>query len=106
MQIQFKQAEIEAALKQYIIDQGINLDGKAVGISFTAGRNPAGIVADVSIEAAHIPGFSDSAVADDAAKPALSVVTGAVAAPAAEANVATDEQAADVKPAGSLFGGN
>jgi hypothetical protein len=103
MQIQLKQSEIVAALKQYITTQGINLAGKSVEISFTAGRNPAGIIADVSIEEAHIPGFSDSAVADEPVKPALSVVTGA-ATPAAETG--TDGQAtAETKPAGSLFGG-
>jgi hypothetical protein len=72
MQIQFKQSEIIAALKQYIATQGINLQGKSVEIAFSATRGAAGIVADVTIEEVEIPGFSDS-VADDA-KPALTVV--------------------------------
>jgi hypothetical protein len=72
MQIQFKQSEIIAALKQYIVTQGINLQGKSVEIAFSATRGAAGIVADVTIEEVEIPGFSDAA-ADDA-KPALTVV--------------------------------
>jgi hypothetical protein len=88
MQIQFKQAEIVAALKQYIIAQGINTAGKSVDIAFSATRGAAGIVADVTIEDANIPGYTDSS-ADDAAaaKPALSVVQPAPAvtqAPVAE----------------------
>lgn len=74
MQIQLKQTEIIAALKQYIINQGISLNGKAVDISFTAGRKEAGITADISIEDAgqSIPGFDDAQ--EDAAKPVLAVV--------------------------------
>lgn len=74
MQIQLKQTEIIAALKQYIAGQGISLNGKSVDISFTAGRKEAGITADISIEDADssIPGFEDAA--EDAAKPVLTVV--------------------------------
>ena len=73
MQIQLKQTEIIAALKQYISGQGISLAGKTVSISFTAGRKESGIIADLSIEEVAIPGFSD-ADADGAAAPALHVV--------------------------------
>ena len=73
MQIQLKQSEIIAAIKQYIVTQGINLSGKSVEIAFSATRGAAGIIADVSIEDTSIPGFTDSS-ADDAQKPALSVV--------------------------------
>ena len=107
MQIQFKQAEIVAALKQYIASQGINTAGKSVEIAFSATRGAAGIVADVTIEDAAIPGFSDS-VGDDAGKPALSVVPAA----AKDATEETKTEAAEgaepkaVPAAGSLFGGN
>jgi hypothetical protein len=85
MQIQLKQTEIIAALKQYISAQGINLAGKEVSISFTAGRKESGIIADLSIDDAAIPGFSDADVAVDAAAPALRVVAAAAAPePAAE----------------------
>lgn len=87
MQVQLKQIEIIAALKQFITSQGINLSGKDVNITFTAGRKEAGIIADVSIEDVSIPGFSDSAV-EGAVKvsdaPALSVVP-TTAAPTKEA---------------------
>lgn len=110
MQIQFKQAEITAALKQYIAAQGINLNGKSVDIAFSATRGAAGIVADVTIEEAEIPGFSD-ATGDDVAKPVLAVVQPAVA----KAAVATEAKAeptgeaqaegADAPKTASLFGG-
>jgi hypothetical protein len=101
MQIQFKQSEIIAALKQYIVTQGINLQGKSVEIAFSATRGAAGIVADVTIEEAEIPGFTDS-VADDA-KPALSVVPTKEATeekPKAEAPETSEGPAA---PTTSLF---
>lgn len=72
MQIQLKQTEIIAALKQYIAGQGINLVGKEVTISFTAGRKEAGVTADLVIEDVSIPGFDDAA--EETAKPALAVV--------------------------------
>jgi len=85
MQIQLKQTEIIAALKQYISAQGINLAGKEVSISFTAGRKESGIIADLSIDDVAIPGFSDADAAVDAAAPALRVVaTGAVPGAAAQ----------------------
>ena len=50
MQIQLKQTEIIQALKLYITTQGINLNGKSVEVSFTAGRKDSGLTADVQIE--------------------------------------------------------
>lgn len=87
MQIQFKQAEIVAALKQYIAAQGINTNGKSVEVTFSATRGAAGIIADVTIEDVAIPGFTDSEV-DEAIKaseaPALKVVPTTKAEPAEE----------------------
>lgn len=60
MQIQLKQTEIITALKQYIHNQGINLTGKEVTITFTAGRKESGVSADLTIEEASIPGFIES----------------------------------------------
>lgn len=74
MNIQLKQAEIVEALKQYIAKQGINLSGKEVNITFTAGRKEAGITADLVIEDAGIPGFTDSPVEDPEPAAGLSVV--------------------------------
>lgn len=50
MQIQLKQAEIEAALRQYISQHGINLTGKTVEITFTSGRKDNGLSAELIIE--------------------------------------------------------
>lgn len=73
MQIQLKQTEIVTALKQYIATQGISLAGKTVDISFTAGRKESGVVADISIEDADIPGFTNP-VEEEKKAPELKVV--------------------------------
>ena len=57
MQINLKQAEIIAALKQYIAGQGISLQGKSVEMAFTAGRKEAGISVEISIEDISLPDF-------------------------------------------------
>ena len=110
MRIQLRQTEIEEALQQYIVTQGINLAGKDVKIDFTSSRGEAGLTADVDITNA-----------TDNAKPAQAIpravqteaqVTEQPAAPAEEAT-AQEEQAPeaqaqeaeykDVTPASSLF---
>lgn len=58
MQIQIKEAEIVTAIKEYLTRKGLRLDGKKVTVSFTARRNNMGLVADVDIDDAGIPGFS------------------------------------------------
>lgn len=105
MQIQLKQTEIIAALKQYIAAQGISLSGKTVDISFTAGRKEAGITADISIEdGAAIPGFTDdSAETEEATKPALSVVKSEPTAVAEPEQDKPQADAAPVEKAASLF---
>lgn len=90
MQIQLKQNEIVAALKQYISSQGINLAGKEVTISFTAGRKEAGITADLSIEEAGIPGFDGGE--EEATKPTLTVVPPVVKAAEEPALVLADPE--------------
>lgn len=74
MQINLKQAEIVTALKQYIVNQGISINGKNVQISFTAGRKESGISADIAIEDIVIPGVD--AMEDDGPTqvPVLTVV--------------------------------
>lgn len=49
MLIQLRQSEIEAALREYIVNQGINLTDRQVDISFTSGRKDNGISADLDI---------------------------------------------------------
>lgn len=93
MQIQLKQAEIVIALKMYIVSQGIILAGKEVGISFTAGRKEAGVLADISIEdpaAVSVAAYGipvDAPAVEEAPKP----VAAAVAQPAAETVAAMEE---------------
>ena len=50
MQIQFKQNEIEAAIRGYINKQGISLKERKVSIVFTAGRGGNGLSAEATIE--------------------------------------------------------
>ena len=50
MQIHLRQKEIEAALKMYVAQQGINLTGKEVLVAFTAGRKDTGLSAELTIE--------------------------------------------------------
>ena len=52
MLIQLRQSEIEAALREYVVNQGINLTGRRVDISFTSGRKDNGISADLDINVA------------------------------------------------------
>lgn len=104
MQIQLKQSEIITAIKQYVANQGISLNGKSVEIAFSATRGAAGLIADVSIDEVEIPGFSDSNVTDDAAKPVLAVVsTAPVAAAQASEPEAADGPAAEPAKPTSLF---
>ena len=49
MQVTLKQSEIEIALKNYIQAMGINLAGKSIDVTFTAGRKEAGISAELDI---------------------------------------------------------
>lgn len=75
MQIQLKQTEIIKAIKLYIQQQGINLDGKDVSMTFTAGRKEAGMSADVVIEDnTDIPEFGLDV--DSSTPPVLTVVKG------------------------------
>lgn len=50
MQIILKQRDIEAAVKAYVVAQGISLDNKRVEINFTAGRKETGISVEIDIE--------------------------------------------------------
>lgn len=109
MQIQLKQPEIAAALKQYLFTQGINLVNKSVTIGFTAGRKEGGLTADISIEdtGAEVPGFTDTFGDEEAqAKPALTIVK-SESTPEPEAPVAPQDDApaeTPVKATTSLFG--
>ena len=60
MQINLTQSEIVVALKNYISQQGINLYGKEVSITFTAGRKESGISAAMDIEDTDLPQFGEA----------------------------------------------
>lgn len=49
MELNLKQVEIEAALRQYVSNQGFALSGRAVTITFTSGRTPSGLSALIDI---------------------------------------------------------
>lgn len=49
MNIIIKQKEIEAGIKLYLLQQGIQLNGKSTEISFTAGRKDSGLSAEIEI---------------------------------------------------------
>lgn len=81
MIINLKQNEIEQALRAYVVAQGISLSGKDLSIAFTAGRRESGISAEISIEDADIPGFTDS---DNAEAPVAKAAVLTLAAHVAE----------------------
>jgi len=97
MQIQLKQNEIVAAITQYVAKQGINLTGRKVEVTFTAGRRESGLSADVDItDSMELP-----ELAPDVATPTLTVIkteAPVVSEPAVEAQPAAPTKAS------SLFG--
>ena len=116
MQINLKQTEIIAALKQYIASQGISIQGKSVDMAFTAGRKEAGISVEISIEDVSLPDFGLpeevptaklTPVADPVVTYTASIATEETAAPVIEAQVEEDEQeeaaTAPAVPVSSLF---
>jgi hypothetical protein len=51
MKITLNQIEIEEALKQYVSEQGIAVNGKSIEVNITAGRGPNGVTAELDIVA-------------------------------------------------------
>lgn len=49
MQIQLKQVEIEAAIKQFIAFQGFDVGAHDASVVFTAGRKENGLTAEITI---------------------------------------------------------
>ena len=49
MELNLKQNEIEAALRLYVANQGINLAGRTVAVTFTSGRTANGLSALIDI---------------------------------------------------------
>ena len=104
MLITLKQDEIVTALRLYVTTNGINLNGKTLGVAFTAGRKESGLSAEISIE-------EDGSAALDPVQPMASALTGLVpiaAAIAADRQVdvgtVVDATPEVVTPGTSLFG--
>lgn len=70
MEVTLKQRDIEAALKLYLIKEGIQIAGKSVDMSFVSGRKNTGLSVSISITDSGIP---DHVLADG---PKLAVVNG------------------------------
>ena len=114
MQINLKQTEIIAALKQYIAGQGISLQGKSVDMAFTAGRKEAGISVEISIEDVSLPDFglpeevptaNLTLVADPVIVPTASLATESKDEPEAEAQTEEEQVTAPAPalPVSNLF---
>jgi hypothetical protein len=110
MIINLKQYEIEAALKAYVVAQGINLSQKSINISFTAGRKESGITAEVTIDDVMIPGYTD-AVSDTPLATVIQLQSAAVEETKEVTNEtvveaeANDDNGNPPEPTKSLFGG-
>ena len=100
MRIQLRQTEIEEALQQYIVTQGINLSGKDVKIDFTSSRGEAGLTADVDITNSADGGKHAAPVAPKAEAP---VVQEQVAEELSPDEPAEEQEVKEPAPASSLF---
>jgi len=98
MQIQLKQPEIIAAIKQYIAKEGISMSGKTVDMVFTAGRKESGLSVEVTIEEVNLPDMGYDA---EVKAPALALVSAPPVAKEVPADAGTDEagEAAPDRPA-------
>lgn len=54
MKLSLQQSEIEAALQQYVTNQGITTQGKEVTFDFTMGRKNSGLVVDVNVNSPNV----------------------------------------------------
>lgn len=101
MRVQLEQREIAIALQEYIVNQGINLNGKKVEITFTAGRKDTGLIADLNIEeVGALPPLTGDDEGDDAqsatqARPELKAVAGTAVAGGEEAQAQAQAPAGD-----------
>lgn len=54
MKLQLDQAEIETAVRDYVANQGIKIEGKTTTVKFSMTRGEAGLVADLTIDEAPV----------------------------------------------------
>jgi len=84
MNINLKQIEIEQALRNYVVDQGINIEGKNVSMEFTAGRKGSGLTVDVTITDPTIKASGLATVVVKATASALTTTNGSTTVETAE----------------------
>lgn len=106
MQINLRQPEIEKALRGYIREQGINLYGKEVFISFTAGRKDTGLSAELNIEDIDVPPPPDSnaEIALDTAQAKVKALVPEVEEVLESPDLIEKVEATDTPKTTSLFG--
>lgn len=106
MQINLRQPEIEKALRDYIREQGINLYGKEVFISFTAGRKDTGLSAELNIEDIDVPPPPDSnaEIALDTAQAKVKALVPEVEEVLESPDLIEKVEATDTPKTTSLFG--
>lgn len=106
MQINLRQPEIEKALRDYIREQGINLYGKEVFISFTAGRKDTGLSAELNIENIDVPPPPDSnaEIALDTAQAKVKALVPEVEEVLESPDLIEKVEATDTPKTTSLFG--
>lgn len=102
MQINLRQPEIEKALRDYIREQGINLYGKEVFISFTAGRKDTGLSAELNIEDIDVSPQAPAEIPLETAQAKIQVLTPVVEEVAPEPEPV--EGTPDTPKTTSLFG--
>lgn len=98
MQVQLKQSEIEAALKGYLAQQGINLTNKTITCVFTAGRKDSGVSVELEIEEQPVSVSGGCATTKVASVPTTPVI-----ALQAQTTAPVEEAAPVVPPTSSLF---
>lgn len=106
MQINLRQPEIEKALRDYIREQGINLYGKEVFISFTAGRKDTGLSVELNIEDIDVPPPPDSnaEIALDTAQAKVKALVPEVEEVLESPDLIEKVEATDTPKTTSLFG--
>lgn len=118
MKIQLTQTEIETAVREYVANQGIKVEGKEMSVDFKMTRGDDGLLADLEIADAKpeatktvarrtstvsaVP--KENSVGDRIAKQSEPKATEAPATSAAEAIAAAEKAAAEAKaePAGAV----
>lgn len=104
MKLSLQQTEIEAAIRAYVTNQGINTSGKLVIMDFTMGRKGTGLTVEVDITSPR-EGVTVTEVAIPV-NPAVVVTAQTETEEAIEVEEANPGYSTSAPVAGSLFGSN